>query len=170
MQVLPYFPKLRVYIVGDVSDGDPTYFHECREIVRTSPYAHQIEFTGLVTDVAAYYRKCTAIVLASIGAEGFPMVLIEAMAHARPVIASTIGIGSNSEIIIDGVEGFLVDPHDTGSMADRMLKLTSDPALATRMGLNGYEKVRTQYAPNIAARRFERLYFDVAESNTESPQ
>ena len=170
MRVLPHFPRLRIYIVGDVSDGDPTYFNECREIVRTSPYADQIEFTGMVTDVAAYYRKCTTIVLASIGAEGFPMVLIEAMAHARPVIASTIGIGATSEIVQNGVEGFLVDPHDTCALADCMLRLLSDPALATRMGLNGYEKVRTHYAPDAAARRFERLYLEIAGTKTDSPQ
>lgn len=170
MQVLPKFPTLRVYVVGDASDADPTYLEECRKMARTSPFADQIEFTGFVHDVTAYYRKCTVVVLASIGAEGFGMVLIEAMAHGRPVIASTIGIGAGSEIVHDGVEGFLVDPNDMHAMATRMTQLLSDPALATKMGFNGHEKVRAQFSPDTAARRFERLYLEVARSTATPAQ
>ncbi len=166
MQVLPQFPNLRIYIVGDASDADPTYLDECRRIARSSAYASQIEFTGLVTNVTDYYRKCTVVVLASIGSEGFGMVLIEAMAQARPVISSTVG--ATSEIVQDGVDGFLVAPGDTRAMADRMSELLSDAARAARMGLNGYEKVQAQYEPSSAARKFERLYVEVARSKAQS--
>lgn len=165
MQVLPKFPKLRVYIVGDASDADPTYLDECRQLARSSAYADQIEFTGLVTNVADYYRKCTIIVLASIGSEGFGMVLIEAMAHARPVIASTVG--ATSEIVQHGVDGFLFAPGDTRAMANHMSELLSDPGLAARMGLKGYEKVQAQYEPAAAARKFERLYVEIAGSRAK---
>jgi len=167
MQILPRFAGLRIYIVGDSSDADPTYLDECRQIARSSAYADQIEFTGLVTNVADYYRKCTIVVLASIGSEGFGMVLIEAMAQARPVISSTVG--ATSEIVQDGVDGFLVAPGDTGAMAKRMSELLSNPDLAATMGHSGYEKVRAQYEPSAAARKFERLYVEVAGSKANSP-
>jgi len=163
--VLPRFPALRVYIVGDASDGDPKYLDECRELAQSSPYAAQIEFTGLVTDVAEYYRKCTVVVHASIEPEPFGMVLIEAMAEARPVVASILG--APSEIIQDSVEGYLVDPNDTDAMASRITKLLSDPALAMDMGIRGHKKVLTDYDPRVAARRFERLYMDVARARTQ---
>lgn len=160
MQVMPKFPTMRVYVVGDASDGDPKYLDECQEIARASRFAGQIEFTGLVSDVTEYYRKCTVVVLASIGSEGFGMVLIEAMAQARPVIASIVG--ATPEIVSDGVDGFLIQPGDTQSMANRISELLSDGALAARMGQNGYEKVQAQYLPSAAARKFERLYSEVA--------
>jgi glycosyltransferase involved in cell wall biosynthesis len=163
MHVLPRFPGLRVYIVGDASDGDPRYLDDCRELARSSPFAAQIEFTGLVTDVAAYYRKCTVVVHASIDPEPFGMVLIEAMAEARPVVASMSG--APPEIIQDGIEGYLVDPKDADVMAVRIIALLADPALATQMGVLGHKKVLAHYDPSVAARRFERLYMDVARHN-----
>jgi glycosyltransferase involved in cell wall biosynthesis len=166
MQVLPKFPGLRLYIVGDASDGDPRYFDQCREIARSSPFADQIEFTGLVTDVATYYRKCTVVVHASIEPEPFGMVVIEAMAEARPVVASMLG--APPEIIQDGIEGYLVDPTDSDAMAGRISKLLGDPALATDMGIRGHKKVLAEYDPRVAARRFERLYVEVAQARTQS--
>lgn len=160
MQVLPKFPGLRVYVVGDASDGAPKYLDECREIAQSSPFPQQIEFTGLVTDVAAHYRKCTVVVHASIEPEPFGMVLIEAMAEARPVVASVLG--APPEIVQDGVEGFLVNPQETDTMADRITKLLADPALAAGMGRRGHEKVLSHYDPSVAARRFEQLYMELA--------
>jgi glycosyltransferase involved in cell wall biosynthesis len=166
MRVLPHFPGLRVYIVGDASDGDPRYFDECREIAQASSFANQIEFPGLVTDVAAYYRKCTVVVHASIEPEPFGMVLIEAMAEARPVVASILG--APSEIVHEGVEGYLVNPKDAEAMADRIIALLADPELATEMGLRGHKRVLAHYDPCAAARRFERLYVDVATAGLQS--
>lgn len=163
MQVLPDFRSLRVYIIGDASDGDPRYLDECRKIAESSPYADRIEFTGLVTDVAAYYRKCTVVVHASIEPEPFGMVVIEAMAEARPVVASVLG--APPEIIQDGVEGYLVDPRDPGAMAGRIIELLGNPTLATEMGIRAHRKVLADYDPSVAARRFERLYMDVARLN-----
>jgi glycosyltransferase involved in cell wall biosynthesis len=166
MHVLPHFPGLRVYIVGDASDGDPRYFDECRELARSSPFEHQIQFTGRVTDVAAYYRKCTVVVHASIEPEPFGMVLIEAMAQARPVVASRLGAAP--EIIEDGVDGFLTDPHDPQAMARRISELLNYPALAKRMGLQGLRKVWSQYDAHAAAKRFQQLYVDVARSTASA--
>jgi glycosyltransferase involved in cell wall biosynthesis len=159
LQLLPQFPGLRVYLVGGASDGDPEYYEACRGLARASPYADQIEFTGMVSNVAVYYRKCTAVIHASILPEPFGMVLIEAMSEARPVVASTFGAAS--EIIQDGVEGYLVDPTNSHLMAARIAALLADPALAAEMGLKGLRKVRANYDPSIAARKFERLYAEV---------
>jgi glycosyltransferase involved in cell wall biosynthesis len=166
-RVLPRFPGLRVYVVGDASDGDPRYLDECRQIAQSSPFAHQIEFTGLVTDVAAYYRKCTVVVHASIEPEPFGMVLIEAMAEARPVVASVLG--APPEIIQDGIEGYLVNSKDPDAMASRITTLLADPALAAEMGRQGHKKVFMNYDPSGAARRFERLYIDIAHTRTGLP-
>jgi glycosyltransferase involved in cell wall biosynthesis len=166
MLVLPKFPGLRVYVVGDASDGDPKYLAECREIARSSRFADQIEFTGLVTDVAAYYRKCTVVVHASIEPEPFGMVVIEAMAEARPVVASMLG--APPEIVQEGVEGFLVNPKDPDAVAARITALLADPALAANMGLKGHKKALTHYDPSVAARRFERLYMEVAHARSHT--
>ena len=162
-QVLEEFPALRVYIVGDASDGDPQYFDECVEFARHSRYPENFIFTGRVTDVASYYRKCTVVVHASTWPEPFGMVLIEAMAEGRPVVASTFGAAR--EIIDDGNEGYLVDPRNVHSMATRITELLKSPAQALEMGTRGYAKVLRQYDPGAAALRFEALYDQIARSN-----
>jgi glycosyltransferase involved in cell wall biosynthesis len=166
MHVLSQFPGLRVYLVGDASDGDPEYFEACRVLARASPYADQIEFTGRVSNVAVYYRKCTVVIHASILPEPFGMVLIEAMSEARPVVASIFGAAS--EIIQDGVEGYLVDPTNSHLMAARIAALLADPALAAEMGVKGLRKVRANYNPRVAAKKFERLYREVTQSKGAS--
>lgn len=160
LEVLPKFPELRALIVGDPSDGAPSYMEECREIARASRFADRIEFTGFVTDVARYYKQCSIVVHASTSPEPFGMVLIEAMSQARPLIASAFGAAS--EIITDGIEGFIVDPNGTTAMAARITELLLDPAKAKSMGLAGLERVRATYAPHSGARRFEHLYSEVA--------
>jgi glycosyltransferase involved in cell wall biosynthesis len=152
--------------VGGASDGDPEYFESCRGLVRSSPFADQIEFTGMVSNVAVYYRKCTVVIHASILPEPFGMVLIEAMSEARPVVASIFGAAS--EIIQDGVEGYLVDPTNSHLMAARIATLLADPKLAAEMGLKGLQKVRAIYNPRAAAKEFEQLYRDVARSKCAS--
>lgn len=160
LQVLPRFPDLRVLLVGGASDGDPKYMQECRWIAGSSPFSDRIEFAGLVTDVAIYYRRCTIVVHASIEPEPFGMVLIEAMAEARPVIASTHGAAQ--EIVEQGVEGYIVDPFDAEALAARMTELLAKPEQAVSMGLRGQAKVRALYDPGIGARQFERLYRGIA--------
>lgn len=156
IQLLDTFPTLRVYVVGDASDGDPKYLEECRDIARKSAYSDNFEFTGRVSDVATYYRKCTVVVHASTWPEPFGMVLIEAMAEARPVIASIHGAAS--EIIQNGVEGYLVDPRDPEAIAARLAGLLSAPRQAREIGIRGQEKVTSQYGPASAAKSFEYLY------------
>jgi glycosyltransferase involved in cell wall biosynthesis len=160
LQVLPKFPELRALIVGDPSDGAPTYMEECREIARASGFADRIEFTGRVTDVTRYYKQCSIVVHASTSPEPFGMVLIEAMAQARPLIASAFGAAS--EIITDGTEGFVVNPNDTAALVAKISELLSNPAKAKSMGLAGLERVRAAYGPRDGARRFEHLYSEVA--------
>lgn len=166
MRVLPHFPDLRVLIVGGASDGDPSYFEECREIAASSPYSDRIEFSGLTADVERYYRRCTIVVHASIEPEPFGMVLIEAMAQARPVIASPFG--APPEIIENGREGFIVDPNDAAALSDRIKELLVNPDLAVTMGNRGLEKVKALYDPAVGARRFECLYADVARLGLRS--
>ena len=94
------------------------------------------------------------------------MVLIEAMREARPVVASVLG--APSEIIQDGIEGYLVNPKDAEAIAGRIVTLLANPALATDMGLRGHNKVLEHYDPSAAARRFELLYREVANAQDQT--
>ena len=135
---------------------------ECRKIAQSSDFADRIEFSGRVTDVTRYYRQCSLVVHASTSPEPFGMVLIEAMAQARPVIASPFGAAP--EIITDGRAGYLVDPNDTPALAAKITELLLNPAKAKSMGTAGHKRVCAMYDPHMGARTFEHLYLEVAST------
>ena len=69
--------------------------------------------------------------------ENFPLVLIEALACGLPVVATNWrGIPS---IIEEGVNGYMVEPHDCEALADKLVQLASDPELRVRLGKQGRE-------------------------------
>lgn len=76
-------------------------------------------------------------------AEGVPVVLVEALAAAIPVVATRIaGVG---ELVEDGVSGYLVPPGDPGSLAECIRRLLEDPALRSRFGAAGRARVEKEF-------------------------
>lgn len=90
-------------------------------------------------ELAAAYQMADVIVMPSIIFESFGMVLTEAMAAHKPVIASCYS--GPTEIVVDGETGYLINPYDTDTFADRLRRLLQDAALNQRMGQAGYERL-----------------------------
>jgi len=93
--------------------------------------ADRVSLAGVTTDVAAEIQSSRVVALPS-SCEGVPTALLEGMAAGRPVVATNVG--HVASIVDDGVEGFLVTPGDVLSLAERLLRLLSDPELAAGMG------------------------------------
>jgi glycosyltransferase involved in cell wall biosynthesis len=93
--------------------------------------ADRVSLAGVTTDVASEIASSRVVALPS-SCEGVPTALLEAMAAGRPVVATNVG--HVASIVDDAVEGFLVTPGDILSLAERLLRLLSDPELAAKMG------------------------------------
>jgi glycosyltransferase involved in cell wall biosynthesis len=91
-------------------------------------------FEGMVSRerVGALYREAKCVVLAARRGEGMPNVLLEAMAHARPVIATPIGGIRN--LIVNDVNGLLVPPDDSDALGQALVRLEREKGLADRLG------------------------------------
>lgn len=88
--------------------------------------------------------------------EGIPMVLAEAMACAKPVVASRIsGI---PELVADGISGLLTTPGAPDEIADALQKLAENPALRQRMGLAGREKVEQEFNQRDSIEKLSKLF------------
>jgi len=85
-----------------------------------------------------------------------PVVLMEALASARPVIATQVA--GVSELVEDGVNGFVVSPGDEEALADRIGRLADDPDLRVRMGLAGRDKVHAEFDARQEAARIGALF------------
>jgi len=101
-----------------------------------------VAFEGRVSyaDLPRYYRTADIFCAPSTGGESFGIVLIEAMAMGKPVVASNIR--GYADIVSDGVEGLLVPPKDDKALAQALLSLISDEQLRQQMGAMGRRKAQ----------------------------
>ncbi|MEI6632428.1 MAG: glycosyltransferase [Chlamydiota bacterium] len=88
--------------------------------------------------------------------EGFPNVVLEAMARAKPVVATRVG--GVPEAVEEGKTGLLVPPRDPGAMARALIRLLEDPAGAGEMGRRGLDRVRRDFTVERMVRAHEDLY------------
>jgi glycosyltransferase involved in cell wall biosynthesis len=109
---------------------------ELRRLARGLPPG-SIVFPGVVTDPERYYRESSLFVLPS-RFEGFPNVLLEAMASGCPVIATDCP-GGTSEIIRHGYDGLLAPPENVEALAKAMDQLMSDSSERDRLGSHAVE-------------------------------
>ena len=112
-------------------------------------------FLGYQEEVAPYFAAFDAMVLPSAN-EGTPVTAIEALAAARPVVATRVG--GVPDVVSDGTDGFLVDPGDVDALADRLATLAGDAGLRERMGAAGRERVLPRYAVDRLVDDMDRLY------------
>jgi glycosyltransferase involved in cell wall biosynthesis len=119
---------------------------------------HLFEFRGHVSDLAPVLADSALLVITS-RSEGIPLVLLEALASGKPVVASNVGAIAE---VLDEQTGFLIDLGDkeTEAFAMAVDTLLSDPQLRLRMGLAGRQKVEGDYARGKSM----QAYRDVFES------
>lgn len=131
-------------VVGDESDGDPAYYREVREIAERSGVGDRILFVGYRDDIPAIVWALDLLVHTSTAPEPFGLVLVEAMAAAKPVVAADRG--GPLDIVEDGTTGLLVDPEDTKALARSILDVLQDPQLARKMGDRGQHRARSMFS------------------------
>ena len=100
-------------------------------------------------------KASDAIALTS-RAEGLPMVLLEAMALKKPVVATAVG-GVPEAIGTEGA-GILMPEHSVPTFAEAILSILNDPAQARRMGELGEQRVRARFDIDRQVAELERLY------------
>lgn len=115
--------------------------HHYEDLFRRHALDDRVRFLGHVSDIENFYASCDVVVLTSEShsIEGSPNALLEAMAMARPVVATAVG--GVREIIDDGVEGFLVEDGDAVRFAGQLTRLLRSETLRTQLGAAGRQRV-----------------------------
>lgn len=111
-------------------------------------------------DTPAYYYASDVIVSSS-SSESFGKVLVEANACGKPVVA-TATLGAQ-EIIKDGYNGYLVPIGDSVKLAEKLIYLLENPAIAKQMGENGRILVREKFSHNT--KKIIRFWEDMLAGN-----
>lgn len=126
-QVCRSHPQARLIVVGDGPARN-----DLEQLCRELELDPSVQFTGAlpIDSVARHLGAADVCVLGS-RTEGLPHVALEAMAAGTPLVATRVG--GTPEVVADGVNGLLVPPDDPLAMAQAILRLFDDPALAERL-------------------------------------
>jgi len=149
-QVLQARPEARFLVVGE---GPLRGKLEAMNV--TLGIQHAVSFLGFRQDVAAFMQASDLIVLPSLE-EGLPVVLLEALALARPVVATAVG--GVPEVVKHEETGLLVPPRDADELARAMLYLLDHPDEGARMGRKGQEIVARDFAVEAMAEKIATVY------------
>jgi glycosyltransferase involved in cell wall biosynthesis len=149
--------NLKIMIVGE-GDLKPEY----QKHVLDLGLIDSILFTGSAAenDLAKYYNLADAMILPSIDkSEAFGIVLIEAMACAKPVITANLaGVRSVYENNVSGLSFEVLDKED---LEQKVRKLFLDNELRGKMGLAARDRVEKMYAQDTLIRQLERMYKEI---------
>lgn len=148
--VLPRCPDARLVLVGEGSERA-----SIEALVHQHGLASQVMFLGLRRDVARLLSAADVFLLTSIS-EGIPLTIIEAMAAGLPVVSTRVG--GIPEMFDDGQVGFFAAPGDAASLADKIIRLASDPKLRQTMGEHGREHCWHRFSEQQMHAQYERLY------------
>jgi glycosyltransferase involved in cell wall biosynthesis len=122
--------------------GDGPDRPRLEDIARRLGIADRVRFLGFRKDVPQLLDACDLFVLPSLY-EGLPLVLLEAMAHERPIVATAVP--GNEEVLADGA-GLMVPARDPDALAAGITALASDPARARRVAAAGRERVQANFS------------------------
>ena len=125
-----------------------------RSIERLSLGRH-VRMLGVRRDVGRILAACDVFVLSS-DREGLPIAVLEAMAAARPVVATAVG--DVGRPVRDGQTGRLVPAKDSAALADALVQVLADPDRAAAMGRCGRRLVAQQYSLRQMINEHERMY------------
>jgi len=149
-RVSQVIPSARFLLVGD-GELRP----EVEKLVNRFRLKGKVILTGWRRDVPEIMQIIDILVLTSLW-EGLPIVFAEAMASGKPVVATSVD--GAKEAIIDGVNGFLVEPHNIEKFAERVIRLINDQDLAEKMGREGRKMVYPTFDLGYMLKKIENLY------------
>jgi len=161
--MLKDFPELSLVISG----GETEYTDQLKRLVMQLSLNRKVEFLGLVreTDLIKLYSNA-AVYLYTAPEEDFGMGIVEAMAHATPVVAWNNA--GPAKIMVDGKTGLLAKPFAISDFTSKVQKLISEPSLAVRIGKAGYDKVVNKFSYQNHLKILERRLSDVGRLNKET--
>lgn len=155
-EVAARVPACRFIVVGDGARRG-----ELERLVARLGLASRVQFLGWRADLPRIYADLDVVVLSSRN-EGSPVSLIEAMAAARPVVATRVG--GVQDLVEDGVTGLLAPPGEPGALAAAVMALLGDPERRRTMGEAGRKRVYPAFSADRLIQDIDRLYTELLEA------
>lgn len=150
-------PEARLVMVGDgQAAGGGNYLEDLKSLTRDLDLGEKVVFTGFRRDIPDLLAAFDVLVIPSLYGEGLPIVLLEAMAMGRAVVATPVeGV---VEVVRDGQTGFLVQAGDCRKLTRALRRVLGEPAEAGRLGLAARDLAQREFSAEVMARKLESVY------------
>ena len=150
-------PNLRALIVGDPDPPTETaYSQRLQSLVKQLGLSDVVRFTRFYADIPNLMAALDVLVHSSSSPEPFGIVIIEGMAAAKPVIATSAG--GVLDIIEDGYDGLLVPAGDDRAMAEAILTLACHQDLVMQLGMRARQRVLERFTAAQYAQTIQAIY------------
>lgn len=157
MTLVKAFEKIatKLFNVELLIIGDGPLLIETKRLARNYQLEHKIKFLGFRDDIPLLLSILDVFVLSS-RMEGISMTLLEAMAAAKPIVATEVG--GNPEVVEDGKTGLLVPAGNPEKMAEAILKILADPSLAKAWGAAGRQRLLAKFDLDKMVESYTKIY------------
>jgi glycosyltransferase involved in cell wall biosynthesis len=152
----------KLFVACDMNKAEEKYL---KILLRKVKHPQKIIFLGKVPnkELPKYYSGADCTVLPSL-AEGFPKVIIEAMACGCPVI--TTNVSGNPEIVTEKT-GFLVEPKNSAKLKEAIVEIMQNPVEAKKRARNAAEIAAEKFTWRNSAEKYASLYKKILETNSK---
>jgi L-malate glycosyltransferase len=164
--VLERVRAARFVVVGEpFTPEDARHLVEVKVRIRDLGLTAAFEFPGYIEDVRDFLGTIRVLALPS-RREPLGLVVLEAMAVGRPVVA--FDVGGPREIITNNEDGILVSPGDVPAFARALISLLEDAGLARRMGEQGRAAIVSRFSSDLSARRTMDVYEEICPERRDA--
>ncbi|TDE53928.1 glycosyltransferase family 4 protein [Flavobacterium sp. GT3P67] len=159
-EVINKYPKAKLVLVGrdvpDIISGNSSTWQMMRELFTEQAFIN-VDYLGAVPyqDIKKQINEATVCVFPTF-AEALPVSWIEAMAMRKPIVASNIGWAT--EVIDDGIDGFLVHPTHHLEYANKIIQLLENVKLQKEFGVEARKKITEKFSIAIVAQESLSFY------------
>jgi glycosyltransferase involved in cell wall biosynthesis len=148
-------PELNLHIAGKAIDQKLT--NQLYDYISKNQLGDSVQFLGQLSEsqVLEAFTQMSVFLLTS-DLETSPMVVEQAMAAGKPVVATAVG--GVSYLVDHGKTGFLVEPDDPAQLAQALVKLARDPKLRRKMGLAARREALKRFKADAVAGDMQAMY------------
>jgi len=166
-KVAPAFPDAHFLVCGGSLDGYEAYARKVKRLASVSGFGDRIHFTGWdyrLNDIPEVMAALDILVHTSVAPEPFGLVIVEAMASGKPVIAANAG--GVLDIVADEQTGVLVNPGDVEAYSDALSRVLGDRDLAEAWGAAGRARATELFGVNDYVEKVQSLYDEILHSGS----
>jgi len=150
-QVVKEQPRTVLLLAGS---GTPERTDELKAFVKSLHLDGKVFFLGHIEDIPSLVSQIDLLAVPSQGFESFGLIVLEAMAQRKAVVATNTG--GLPEVVDDGVTGYICERSDVGAFAGKIVELLSDDGKRKACGCAGYERLQELFLGSRMAKDYRK--------------